>query len=99
MRLLLAMSAMVCFPAMAQAQEPRCLPYDAFIEIAQKQYGERPVLQGVLTNSEAMLVVFANPQTGTFTTGLRMPSGQFCLHMAGDGMQPVTEKPASGPDT
>lgn len=101
MRTLIAVLALTCLggSAVAQMPAPRCLPYDAFVDVAQKSYGERPVLQGALTGGDAVLVIFANPETGTFTTGLKMPDGMFCLHMAGDGMGTVTGKPKSGPET
>jgi hypothetical protein len=102
MRTLIAVLALTCLGGSAVAQTPGqapCAPYEAYAEGLGKRFGERPVLHGVATGGGAEVIIFANPDSGTFSIGMRAPNGMFCLMMTGDGMTPAPGKPSSGPET
>ena len=61
-----------------------------------KPYNEHPVSMGLAFNG-AVIEVFLNSDTGTFTIVATRPSGLSCLVAAGEGWQDVEPKPLLDP--
>lgn len=65
-------------PAVAQDQ---CGPRGDVLSVLTGQYGETQQSQGFGAN--VLMEVFANPETGSWTIAVTMPSGVTCLVASG----------------
>ena len=84
--------ALLATPAAAQT----CLPLPAVIETLTDQWGEAPVGQGLSTGG-AIVTVWTNPETGTWTITVTRPDGATCL--IGAGTDFATLAPVRPPNT
>lgn len=71
-------------PAIAQANTS-CLPHAAAIaQQLNKQYGETLTAAGVDANG-AMVQVYSNPESGSWTIAISIPNGPTCIISSGEG--------------
>lgn len=69
-----AVAAAVLLPAVAQAQQPRCVPRDRLLAMAADTYGEAPAVR-MLDRKGAVVEIFANRESGTWTLVVTPPPG------------------------
>ena len=86
----LLLSTCSAAPVMAQVDD-NCGPREKVVEGLLFNYDEVPVVMGVAGNE--LLEVFANQDTGSFTTTVSSAEGQTCLIASGVGFSwiPVQE--------
>ena len=80
MRFLL-LAGLLMLPAAAHAQAD-CRSAPEMAEFLAAGYGETPVASG-LTMDGSLLVVFSNPETGSWTVVTVDPSGLACMRSGG----------------
>ena len=71
-------------PANAQTA-PQCADHAAVTEGLLRNYGEVPAITGVVANGEALMQVFVNPETTSWTIVYTAPDGNACLMGSGVG--------------
>lgn len=71
----------------AFAQQRNCGPRDAIVARLAERYGETLQSRGVTGGGSAVMEVFANLDTGTFTVAMSNASGLSCMVAAGEGFQ------------
>jgi hypothetical protein len=80
MRALLFLALMTT-PAFA---ETPCLPsLDDYAAALADQYGEQPQIIGTMQGGAAFLM-FANPETGSWTVIVQAPDGRYCSPASGE---------------
>lgn len=80
MRALIAL-ALTAAPAFAEAP---CLPtLEAFAGALQDRYGETPQIIATMQQG-APFLMFANPETGTWTVVVQSPDGRYCSPASGN---------------
>lgn len=87
----------IATPAQSQGipQNP-CGPTATIEARLKEQYGETPAQVGI-TESDVPLVIYANPQTGTFTITIRREGGQSCFMVGGSSWTALEQdKPGIG---
>ena len=85
--------AALSFPA--HAQQPPCGERSVFLRIFFQNYGEVPVMRGLISQ-DAMLEILASPK-GTFSVMVTRPNGVMCAVFSGQELQNVTPEPPVGP--
>ncbi len=80
-----ALAAFLLFAAKsAPAQEAACAPASEVIaQISGDKYREKPAFTATLSGSRLPIVVYANPETGTWTVLRLHPPGMACIVGAG----------------
>lgn len=96
----LALAALLlALPGLAQAQDPRqCGPRDAVVALLADRYGESRQALGLAANN-AMVELFANAESGTWTITGTTASGTTCLIASGEAFQPLDETLVPGKGT
>lgn len=87
----LAVTAAVA-AARAQEQAVVCLRLTALNEALSSGHGERPAAEGIGSDGKSRLVVWANPDTGTWTAAVVLTSGKACLIGSGQGWEMAQPK-------
>lgn len=87
----LAVTAAVA-AARAQEQAVVCLQLTALNEALSSGHGERPAAEGIGSDGKSRLVVWANPDTGTWTAAVVLTSGKACLIGSGEGWEMAQPK-------
>jgi len=82
------------------AQTPRnCAPRAMVLDRLAGQYGETRQSVGLGSNN-AVMEVFASPETGTWTITVTLPDGLTCLVASGQSFETLAEAlPPDGSDT
>jgi hypothetical protein len=80
---LAVLAVLTASPALAQQQQP-CGPTAQMEKYLIEKYGESPVGMGLGPEGQ-VLVVIANPITGTFTILVRKPGHITCIIVGGNG--------------
>jgi len=83
-------AAMILAGQRANAQTATCADHATVVERLAVHYGESRQSIGLATDN-AMVEVFASPQTGTWTITLTRPGGPTCLVAAGQSYQHIAE--------
>lgn len=81
---LAALAACLAMPALA---EPQCAPRDVLTKHLADQFGEGVVSMGV--NPQAMVEVWANLSTGTWSIMATTPAGLMCFIASGGNFEAV----------
>jgi hypothetical protein len=77
--------------------QPQCDARDRVTGQLADRWGETRRALG-LAGDRAMMELFANDTTGTWTVTLTLPDGRMCLMASGDSYEAVTDDlPARGP--
>lgn len=86
-------------PAPAAAQTARnCAPREVVVERLAGTYGESRQAMGLGANN-AVVEVFASPESGTWTITVTLPSGVTCLMASGQAFETLVESlPPEGSD-
>jgi hypothetical protein len=90
-------AALIAATGIAHAQS-NCAPREVVVERLATGYGETRQAIGLAANN-AVLEVFASPETGTLTIVVTMPGGPSCLVASGDAYENLAEelpKPGRG---
>ncbi len=74
----------------AAQSAPQCAPRDTVMAALAGQYGETRRGMG-LTADQAVIEVFANDTSGTWTITATLPDGQTCLVASGQGYEVMTD--------
>lgn len=96
--LLLALMYVIATPAKPQVPPPQtpCGPTKQMTDMLKAQFGETPAFAG-LTDANSPVLIFTNPDTGTFSITIRRPGGVTCLMTAGDSWT-LVDQPNEGTD-
>ena len=95
--LALALAATGILSATAEAQGAVCGPRDRVVAHLAENYGESRQSAG-LAGTTALVEVFANLDTGSWTITVTRPDGSMCLMASGEGFQILAETlPAGAP--
>lgn len=86
----MAFMAMLLTAQMAPAQRSNCAPRDAVVERLATGYSESRQMMA-LNAQNAVLEIFASPDSGTWTITLTQPGGLTCIVAAGEHYQYVAE--------
>lgn len=90
-----ALMTMLAWPAQAQQSTRNCAAREAVVERLAGRFGETRQSIGLGSGNQVM-EVFANSETGSWTTTVTLPSGMTCLIAAGEGFENLNEElPAS----
>lgn len=92
----LALSGLTFSKAPADAQT-LCVDRSQATQQLGNKYSEFPVAMG-LTNTGAVIEIFAKEDGATWTIMVTMPDGTSCTMAAGEAWEPVAERPL-GPET
>lgn len=85
-----ALAAMLLTTHELAAQNTNCGPHEAVIERLAERYGEsRQVI--AMTADQAVMEVFASPETGSWTVTITRAGQPTCLVAAGQNYQHVAE--------
>lgn len=79
--------ALLSISSPAVAQEPKCAPYDQVEAMLAAEFQETRVQQGIVGDGQAMLLIFASPNGGTWSAVMVRPDGVACLAAAGSDWQ------------
>lgn len=88
------------YVAAAQAQAMQCLSYTEVRDDLASKYGEVPAATAQDQGGNIVLL-FANPETGTWSLGISPPDkAMYCPVASGGGwmVHPVTKPPVAMPD-
>lgn len=95
----LAVSLALTLPTVAAAQSARqCGPRDAVVEQLENRFSESRQAMGLAANN-AVVELYANPATGTWTITATMASGLTCLIASGEAYQALAETLTPGEGT
>jgi len=86
---LLAAGAALAFSGPARGEQTVCDLRHKVVEHLASKYGEAVSAWGV-SSAGALVEVFENPETGTWTITVTAPGGTACLVGAGDGWRHKT---------
>lgn len=91
-RLFVAMALVAGLMAAPVYAQPRnCGPHQAVVERLASQYGESRQSIGLGANN-AVVEVFANEETGSWTITVTQPTGLSCLVAAGQSYEKLSEE-------
>ena len=76
--------------ALAQTA-PQCAPLKDVVSFLSDEYGETLRSRGVAGSD--MLIIFTNPDTGTFSALTMTPDGVACLRVSGEGWEEFAPPP------
>jgi hypothetical protein len=77
--------------------QPQCDARETVVALLADRWGETRRALG-LAGDSAMMELFANDTTGTWSVTLTLPDGRMCLMASGDSYEAVVEDlPAPGP--
>ncbi|HDR29526.1 hypothetical protein [Rhodovulum sp.] len=94
--LLLALPLPLQAQAQAQAENARqCAPREALVALLADRYGESRLALGLAANN-AVVEIFTNPETGSWTITGTLPSGVSCLIASGEAWQTLAESLIQG---
>lgn len=99
---LLASAALVAalvfmVPVIASGDEvPQCGPIKKTIENMKKDFGETPAIAAIV-GTETPVLIFTNPDTGTFSVMTEQPGGLLCMSSSGQSWTYV-KQPKDGVD-
>lgn len=79
------------FTSPTEAQQGQCFPKEAVVQNLGKEYGETPIWEGV--NPQALIQIFVNQETRSWTIVGITPQGLACLLSSGDGWEPIPYVP------
>lgn len=80
--------ALILLASTASAGTP-CLPdFDAFAKALKDRFGEVPQVIGLMPKGRPM-VIFANPETGTWTAVIQSEQGTFCSPASGESFKAI----------
>jgi len=85
--------ALLPAPSAAQSAPPaaaQCAPHESVVAQLADRFGESRQAMGLAPNN-ALVELFANPETGTWTITGTLPSGVTCMIASGDAYEPVAE--------
>lgn len=89
-------AALCCAPMTAHAQEGPpgvgpCGTGETVLSSLAERYGEMPMatFEIIAPNSKAPAILVVDPGDGSWTILLRIPSGQLCMIMTGEGFSPA----------
>lgn len=91
-RLALALALLATPVAADTPQLLACLPVASLNAALQTKYREQPAAEGIASNGAARLVIWANPDTGTWTAAVVGTSGTACLVGSGEGWEVAKPK-------
>lgn len=87
-----ALAALLACPAYAA---PNCAPRDNVIERLEGRYGESR--QGIgVARQGAVMEIFANTETGSWTIVVTLPTGMACLVATGQSYENLSETVVEG---
>lgn len=81
-----AIGSLFAFPFAAIANE-NCAPYDVVHEGLQGKYGESVQVQGLTEDGSALVRIYANRETGSWSLVYVSSTGMACLTGAGVGFE------------
>lgn len=87
-----ATALMVFATAPSQAQDQNCGPREAIVARLADGFGEGQQMIGLAANG-AIIEVFGNPETGSWTLLLSRADGISCLMAAGEYFQNIAQQP------
>lgn len=87
----LGVGAMLLATGHAFAQQRQCADRDKVIERLASGYGESRQSIGLGANN-AVVEVYASPDTGTWTITVTTPGGQTCLVASGQAFEATTDE-------
>lgn len=76
----------------AFGQQQNCGPREGVVARLAERYGETLQSRGVTNGGQAVMEIFANLDTGTFTVAMSSAQGVSCLVAAGEGFQHMDAK-------
>jgi hypothetical protein len=80
----------------AHAQQAPCgNPVDIAERLA-VEFGEAPAARGIDAGGD-LVVIYANPETGTWTVLLALPNGPACIVSTGTSWEPIAHVPTGRP--
>ena len=86
----------VLFATGAQAQTPQCAPRSEMIKALSDQYKETPADVGTAGDGHAMMELYGNEETGTWTFLVTNSEGNSCIAAAGENYVRLTAKAPKG---
>jgi len=87
------LATLLCLASPAAAQTPRCFPHEHVMERLAEGFGEtRQAL--ALDQTRAMIEVWANLKTGTWSITRTMPGGLTCIVSSGESFEIAAAAPA-----
>lgn len=89
---LILAAALLAAPAVAEAPAT-CFPLAVVSSALAKGHGERPSAGGVLSGGKGTLLVWANPDTGTWTAAVVTTTGVACVIGSGEGWEAAGPQP------
>ncbi len=93
-RLIPLLIVAACTPAHAA---PQCDGRDAVVALLADRYGENRQSVGI-AGEAAIMEVYANDETGTWSITMTLPDGRMCLMASGVGYEVDVEHPTPEPN-
>ena len=85
MRALILAAALAVLPVASMAQTP-CLPHQSMAELLGERFGEHRIAMAMQSGG-AVVEVYVNPSTGSWTITLTQPGGPSCAVAAGEAWE------------
>lgn len=89
--------SVACVASPVAAQSQNCAPRGVVVERLADKYGESRQSVGMI-NDQAVMEVFANEESGSWTITVTNINGISCLVTSGIGYESVNEPPSVSPD-
>ena len=94
---LAAILSIALLPAAAPAQPRACGPHDQLRSSLDERHGEARRAAGLTADGQAMMELYAAPESGSWTILVVLTDGRACLLAAGSAFQALAP-PAPGDD-
>lgn len=92
----LGLGALILATQHAFAQAPNCAPHAVVMTNLAARYGETRQMIGIAANT-AVIELWGNLETGTWTLTVTLPDGPTCLAAAGEALEmPAEALPLAG---
>ena len=93
----IAAAALLALASPAAAQQGACKPLPLLLLQMSAEFGETPVMKGVIDGGQAYVILLVNPQKDTFSIVNVNPQGIACLMQGGSGLEWDYYKPPGYP--
>jgi len=84
------LAALIALPT-ASHSAPKCGPRDEAVKILKDKYGETQQYVGLTEDGSAVIEMYANRETGTWTLVVTGPTGKMCLVETGQEFHAIQQ--------
>lgn len=98
MKTILTATALAVLSALPAAAQQNCAPHAEVVDILTQRYSESVVFRGIVQNGTALLRVWGNPATGSWTLTATNGEGLTCILAEGQAGETIAYVAPAGGD-